>query len=124
MKAFADEYVTKAVCSVENIDVCSDEEKAAIKAIEAKSDAELKEAATKVADEIKAEMKSMDDYINKLQDEYEKRDNEHNEKLRSIKKEGNFKILNQILAKRKIPNPMTGAEDPMDDDDDLSGGEL
>ena len=33
MKAFADEYVTKAVCSVENIDVCSDEEKAAIKAI-------------------------------------------------------------------------------------------
>ena len=80
LKAFADEYVTKPVCSIMNLDVCSDDEKAEIAAVEAQTDAELTAAALKIKESTKAEEKKFEAYLEELQDKYMMEEAKHQAK--------------------------------------------
>jgi len=123
MKAFADEHATKPVCSLFNTDPCTDEEKADIAAVDGKSDEELLAAATKIAELAKAEEKEFDKFVQNLQEEYEKKTNEHNAALDKIKTENKYKFIAMTMKKRNIKSPLDQDDDD-DDDDDMTGGEL
>jgi hypothetical protein len=129
MKAFADENVTKLACSIFNQDACSDAQKAEIEAVDAKSDDELLKTAQEIADLTKAEEKKYEKYIEALQDEFENKTDEHEKTIDAIKVKNNYKVIQQVFAKRGINDP-TKEIDMMDDDDDimdddlLAGGEL
>jgi len=59
LKAFADQFVTKPVCSVFRLEVCSSEEKAQIEAIDAKTDQELLDQAETISKLAKKEEKNI-----------------------------------------------------------------
>jgi len=125
LKAFADEFVTKPVCSISQLDACTEEEKAKIAATEAKSDDELMAAAQAIADLAKEEEKKYDVFVDSLQTQYEQRTKEHNDKMTSITMENDVKYIEQVLKKRNLNSPfrlddLDGLDD--DDDDDLMGG--
>jgi len=122
LKAFADEFVTKPVCSVIKIDHCSEEEKAAITAAEAKTDEELQESAKAVGKLANAAEDEFDAAVNEIQEQYEKLSNEFSGAVEKIKKENNYKFIVQVMRKRKVKVPdFDGFDDedkPDDDDDD------
>lgn len=130
MKAFADENVTKPACSIFNQDACDDAQKAAIQAVDAKPDDELIQTAQEIADATKAEEKKYEQYIEKLQDDFEKFTDEHEKAIDDIKAKHNYKVIQQVFAKRGIKDPIKEMDDDddddlMDDDDDMmAGGEL
>jgi len=127
LKAFADENVTTAKCSIFNIDVCSDIEKADIALIDAKSDQELLDAAEKISTLAKLEDKMFESFVDKIQKEYEQKTKEHNAIIDKIKAENNFKLVEMVLKKRNIKNPFKNIDeddDDDDDDDDMLEGEL
>lgn len=120
LKEFADEFVTKPICSIFNSATCSDEEKADIAAVEAKSDDELKAAAEKIAELAKEANKEFEAFLEKLNEQYETEEANHNAKIATIKEEHKFKFIQQVFAKRGIASPIDMAED----DDDMMGDEL
>lgn len=120
LKEFADEHITKPICSIFNMDACSDDEKAAINEIDAKSDEDLLQAANVIADLAKEANAEFEAYLERLNEEYEKEEAKHNEKIAKIKEDHKFRYVQQVFAKRGITNPVS-----MDDeDDDDMGGEL
>ena len=121
MKAFADLQVTKPVCSIFNIDVCSDEDKAEIAAIDAKTDEELIATAENIAVLAQEADKEFEAFLERLNKEYEEEERKHNEALAAIKEDNKFKYVQQIFAKRGLENPL---HENVDDDDDMMGGEL
>jgi len=124
LKEFADEHVTKPVCSIFNVEVCSDKEKAEITAMEGKTDKELLDEAKSIADMVKAEEKKFEEFIVEIQMQYELRQEGHDLKLKMIKEKYKYKYLQMIMSKRGITNPVDMMDDDDDDDDDMMGGEL
>jgi hypothetical protein len=129
MKAFADENVTKPACSVFNLDACDDAQKAAIQAVDAKPDDELIQTAQEINDAMKAEESKYEEFIDKLQNDFEKMTDEHQKAIDAIKAKHNYKVIQQVFAKRGIKDPTTEMDfddDDFDDDDDdmMAGGEL
>lgn len=118
LKAFADKHITKPVCSITNLDVCSAEEKAEITAVEAKTDDELLEAALKIVQLTKAEERKFEDFLELLQTQYAEEDAKHQNTIAKIKEDGKFKYISQVFAKRGLPNPMNSIDLDMEDDDD------
>mmetsp|Transcript_32798 Transcript_32798/g.77351 ORF Transcript_32798/g.77351 Transcript_32798/m.77351 type:complete len:247 (+) Transcript_32798:129-869(+) len=119
MKAFADKYVTKPVCSVFKISECSEAEKASIAAVEAKSDDELMEVAHNLSERVQEAEHNFEMEVDKIQKKYEQLTEELNSSLDQIKEESNFKFLQQVMKKRELSMPsMDGDEDIPDDDDD------
>ncbi len=106
------------------MDACSDDEKKAIAAIDAKSDEELLQAAGVIADLAKEANDEFEAYLERLNQEYEIEEAKHNEKIAKIKEEHNFRLVQQIFSKRGITNPSSLEQEDDDDDDDDLGGEL
>ena len=102
LKAFADEFVTKPVCSIYNIGVCSDEEKATIEAVSAKTDEELLAVAKTVAEAEKKLEKEFDDWVEQLQNQFEEFQNAHDAKIKDLKDSNNFGIVSSLLKKRGV----------------------
>jgi len=128
LKAFAEEHVTKASCSVLQTDACSDEEKKEIAEVEGYSDDKLQETVQSIKTKVTEEEKKFEDEVDKLQKLYEDMTNAHNKKMDGIKTEYKFKYVSQIMKKRglKIPDLDNPDDDDDDDDDDdtMTGGEL
>lgn len=130
LKAFADEFVTKPVCSIFNLDACTEEEKAKAAAIDAKTDDELLKAAQAIADLAKEEEEKYDAWVDSLHQQYEERTREYNEKMDAMKEENDYKYIEQVFKKRNLKSPfrLGDIDDLMLDDDDdntdLTGGEL
>jgi len=122
LKEFADEYVTKPICSIFNTDACSDEEKADIAAVDAKSDEELVATAETIAKLAKEADKKFEAFLDRLNQEYEEEERKHNEALAKIKSDNKFKYVQQVFAKRGLDNPLMNNVD--DDDDGMMGDEL
>lgn len=122
LKEFADAHITKPICSIFNMDACSDDEKAAIAEMEAKSDEDLLKTAETIANLAKEANAEFEAFLEKLNEEYEKEEAAHNDKIAKIKEDHKFKYVQQIFAKRGIANPVSVGAD--DDDDDGMGGEL
>ena len=116
--------MTKPVCSIYNEDACSDEEKAAIAVITAKTDDELLEIAKTVKELTRAEEKKFEQFVEKLQEEFEKEQTAFDEELLKIKATHQSGVVNALLKKRGVENPHAGFDfddddDDMDDDDDV-----
>lgn len=132
LKAFADAEVTKPVCSIYQIDSCSEEEKKIIASVEKMDDATIMSKAEAVAKLAKDEEKKYEDALDKLQDEFDRMTEEYNKKVEAVKEENNFKVVQQVIKKRNLKvkglNPDEDDDDDLDDkdedDDDLKGGEL
>merc|ERR1719343_257995 len=123
LKAFADEKVTKPVCSVHNQDPCTDEEKAAIEAVGKLTDDELVEVAKKVFEAEKAANKEFEEILEKLQQTFEEEQEKIDATISALKKETNYGYVSAIMKKRGVANPFSDM-DLDDDDDDLTEGEL
>lgn len=123
LKKFADEHITSPICSIFNLDACSDDEKAEIASVDAKSDDELIAAANHIVKLAEEADKKFQDFLDKLDKEYTEEERKHNEVLASIKKENKFKYVQQVFAKRGLSSPL---HDPIqdDDDDDIPGYEF
>ena len=81
LKEFADAHITKPVCSISNMDVCTDEEKKDIAAAEAKTDEELQAVAATITNLVKAEEKKLDKLIDELQDRFQEIEDAHNDAI-------------------------------------------
>lgn len=114
-------HVTKPVCSIFNVDVCSDEEKADIASVDAKTDEELIATAENIAALATEADKKFEAFLDRLNKEYEEEERKHNEALAAIKEDNKFKYVQQVFAKRGLKNPL---HEDIDDDDDMTGGEL
>ena len=121
MKEFADEFVTKPSCSIFNLDACTKEEKADIAVVEAKTDDELSAIAEKIAKEAKDANKEFEEYLDRLNEEYELQQKKFNDKVDAIKADNKFKYIQQVLTKRGISNSL---KDIDEDDDDMMGDEF
>eukprot|EP00535_Pseudo-nitzschia_heimii_P011743 CAMPEP_0197196012 /NCGR_PEP_ID=MMETSP1423-20130617/32126_1 /TAXON_ID=476441 /ORGANISM="Pseudo-nitzschia heimii, Strain UNC1101" /LENGTH=252 /DNA_ID=CAMNT_0042649775 /DNA_START=483 /DNA_END=1241 /DNA_ORIENTATION=- len=120
LKAFADRYVTKPVCGLSTRDACTDEEKAAIDAVASKSDDELTKTAETVRDLLRSAENDFEEYVERLQVEFEKKQDEHDDRIRSIRAEHDFNVVSTVLKSRGLENPVTSMDfDLLDDDDDI-----
>lgn len=129
LKAFADEHVTKPVCSIYNQDPCTDEQKATIETVGKLSDDELLAIAKKVSETEKAAEKEFDAILENLQKTFEDESQKSEAKIKAVKDDNNFGIVSAIMKKRDINNPFNDMDDDDDDvidddDDDLTEGEL
>jgi CHAD domain-containing protein len=95
---FAKEQLTKVFCSVRNLDVCSDEEKAVIAELRAKSKEELEAIVATVAERMAAASEAYDKAVEEIQEIYESKTQEFNEESEAIRKETSIKLVNQILS--------------------------
>jgi len=116
LKKFADEHITKPVCSIFNADACSDEEKASIASVEAKTDDELRAVAETIRKLSKEANDAFEAFLEELNDRYEQEEDAHNAKLAKLKEDHHFKYVLQAFAKRGIGNPLSQDEHAADDD--------
>lgn len=89
-------------------------------------DATMVSKAEAIAKMAKDEEEKFEQAIDKLQDEYDRLTEEFNTKVETIKKENNFKFLEQVMKKRSLKvKGLDPDKDDDDDDDDLKEeGEL
>ena len=114
MSIFAKEYVTKPVCNINHVEVCSPEEKSDFESVVSMSDTKLTETIQYISDSVSVEEKSFEKAVGKIQKQYEELTEEHSKKLESIKVDYKYTYFIQVLKSRGIKDP-TADED--DDDD-------
>ena len=103
LSAFAKENL-KPSCSPSNIDLCDDEEKAKIESILAMSAEELTGLIKGVDDAVAEADKALEDGIEGLQNMYEQMMQEHDDKIKQVKKDADYKTLKAALATKKPSN--------------------
>merc|ERR1711971_1141481 len=97
--SFAKENL-KPVCSVKNIDLCSDEKKAAIAELQGKTDEELQgiiDEVKKVQEEAEAHLEAE---VEKLQATYEGLLADEDAKIKAAKEESNAGLAKAVLASK------------------------
>jgi len=123
LSEFAKENISKPICSLARMEVCTDEEKKIFAEIEALSDDDISKKAQDLSDAAKAEEKKFDKAVEEIQNQYDELVKANQAALAKLKVESNYKFLAQVMKKRGIADPSSGDDDD-DDDDDMSGGEL
>jgi molecular chaperone GrpE (heat shock protein) len=113
MAAFAKENISTPTCNVFNPENCSDAEKQTITLLKGKTQAELEALAVATEKEVKAEEGIFDKDVEDLQKKFDNMVTAFNEKLEGVKKEHNYKFVEQILS------AMDSAEDKADGGDEL-----
>jgi len=110
LKAFADENL-KPMCSPANIDLCDDEQKAAIEKYQAMSTEDLSaavdEATTKLSDNEALLMEA----IEKLQEKYEELMKEKEEKDKAINDEFGLGYMKAVLAAKEGAEAAKGSDE-------------
>lgn len=96
---FAKQEINKPVCSVGNLDFCSEDDKKAIAEMLKKSKEELLEDEEGVELAIQKAQQELDDFVDEINDLYEQRTNEFNLKVEGIKADSNYKFMKQTLRK-------------------------
>ena len=118
MSIFAKEYVTKPVCNINHVEVCSPEEKSDFESVVSMSDTKLTETIQYISDSVSVEEKSFEKAVGKIQKQYEELTEEHSKKLESIKVDYKYTYFIQVLKSRGIKDPTADEDDNDDDDDD------
>jgi hypothetical protein len=98
LAAFAKENIGTPICNVFKIENCSHEEQQAITLLQGKTQAELEVMAVATENEVKAAEEIFDKDVEQLQKQFDDLVLSFNEKLDVIKKEHNYKFVEQILA--------------------------
>lgn len=111
---FAKENLEKVYCSVRSADTaCSDEEKALIAEIRAKSKEELEAIVESAAERTKAANEKYEAALEELQATYERITSELNDENEAIRTETHLKWVNQILS---LDHPEPADADPSEDE--------
>lgn len=98
---FAKENIGKPVCSIENLDLCEAEQKAAIEALMKKSTEDLEAVVADVDEKMSANQQKYEDGLEELNQTYEKMTKEFNEQNEAIKTGSNYGLVKQVLASKK-----------------------
>lgn len=99
LSKFAKENL-KPVCSVNNIDLCSDEKKALIEKYQAMSEADLKKLVEDDEKKLEDAEKDFQEAVQKLQETYQKLTEDKEETLSKIKEAG-LGLMKAVLASKK-----------------------
>jgi hypothetical protein len=94
---FAKEHISKPVCSVRNLDFCSDDHKNIIKSLKEKSIEELQKIESDVAEAVQTAQEKYDAGLEDLNARYEAIVSEFNTQVDKVREESNFKWVQQIL---------------------------
>jgi cytochrome c556 len=86
------------VCSISNLDICSDEDKATIATLKTKSKEELEAIEAKVTEAVEKAQSDYDAAVEQLQADYEKMTADLNEKQDTLRKESHYKWVVQLLV--------------------------
>lgn len=97
MAKFATDNISKPVCSLANLSICSDEDKAVIADLQKKTREELEATETAVTERLEAAQAEYEKAVEELQANYEKMSADFNTDLETIRKETNFKWVQQVL---------------------------
>ena len=115
LSEFAKENISKPVCSIKNIDVCSDEEKKTIKDLQGKTEEQL----IALNDDYKKKMDDsqakIDKVIDELTEKYEAAMKEYETETANIAKETNNKWVRQVLVDKGVE-----LEEDEDEDDGMA----
>jgi Thioredoxin len=97
LSAFAKEHLSTAVCSVSNLDPCSEEQKTMILELQKKS----KEDLEKITTDVETKLHEMHDKYEKdleaLNEQYEQMTTDLHKANDDVKKSNNYKLVKQIL---------------------------
>mmetsp|Transcript_126301 Transcript_126301/g.363288 ORF Transcript_126301/g.363288 Transcript_126301/m.363288 type:complete len:234 (-) Transcript_126301:6-707(-) len=108
--AWAEEHVTKPICSIYKQENCSPEVKTMIEKLEAMSDDDLEGIVSKVEQRVKEQEAAFDAKVSVIQQQYDKYVKEFNANLDKIKDEFNYKYIEQILDIRHAESSTTDSE--------------
>mmetsp|Transcript_26781 Transcript_26781/g.65124 ORF Transcript_26781/g.65124 Transcript_26781/m.65124 type:complete len:234 (-) Transcript_26781:3594-4295(-) len=97
MSAFAQEKLSKPICSVYNQDHCTKEEAKVIQSLMEMSKEDLEEVMTTVEDQVKAAEDDFDEQVTKIQEAYDALVMDYNSKLDSLKDAYNYHYMEQVL---------------------------
>lgn len=98
LAAFAKEHISKPPCTVSNMDYCDDETKTIINDLRnSKSKEELEKMEAEVLEQVEKENDIFDKEAAKLRQQYEDLVSSLNTKVDKIRKDSNFKWVQQIL---------------------------
>ena len=118
MSSFAKENL-KPMCSLKNIDLCSDEKKAAIEKYKSMSDDKLKEIIDTVNKAKEDSEEQMEEEIQKLQEKYDQLTKDHDARMKEVKDNLDFGLVGSVLRSRGINFDINAEDDDdIDDDDD------
>jgi len=112
LKAFADENL-KPMCSVQNIDLCDEEQKSKIEEFQKLSEEELSKMVTDEEVKLSANEEQLEKEIEKLQAAYENLMKEKEEKDKAIRVDGALGYMKAVLASKQKAS--LEAEDSADD---------
>jgi hypothetical protein len=113
LAAFAKENISNPICNVFKTDHCSDAEKQDITLLQGKTQAELEAMAVATEDEVKAAEEIFDKDVEQLQKQFDDMVKIFNEKLEVVKKEHNYKFVEQILASMESTGANTDGGDEL-----------
>merc|ERR1712032_516071 len=119
---FAKENISKPICSLARLEVCTEEEKNIFADIEKMSDEDITKKAQDLSDAAKAEEKRFDKAVDDIQAQYDELAKANQAALTKLKVDSNYKFLAQVMKKRGIADPSSSDDDDDDDDDDMSAG--
>lgn len=111
LSEFAKENISKPVCSVRNVEYCSDDEKAIISSLRTKSREELEIVEGTVAESVQAAQATYDEALEELTARFEEITNTFNGAIDVIRGETNYKWVQQILS--ESGDEETGANDEL-----------
>jgi hypothetical protein len=100
LSAHAKTFIDKPICSVRRIDACSDDDKKIIQDLQALSNEDLEAVAQKVADRVQLEEAVFQEQVEEIQQKYDALVKVFNDKLDAIKKEFNYKYVEQVMGDR------------------------
>lgn len=98
LSEFAQEHISKPVCSIHNLDVCDDKTKMDIERLSKLSLDEL----SKMKEEVESTLSSLEETfeakVDELEEQFMKLEEAHGEMVEKVKKDANYGILRQILT--------------------------
>ena len=108
---FAKETLSKPMCSVYNIDACSDEEKLIIAELEAKPLQDLEATLQEVDSASDAEAKAFDEVVANLTAQYEEASASWTAKVEELRLKSNYPLVKAVVNKKKEVDPDTVVDD-------------
>ena len=110
LSTFAKEHISSPPCNVKNLDACKEKERKVLTELLAKSRDELDVMEEKVDAQVAAIEEDYDTKIAEIQAQYAKVVTEYNNELDRVRRETNYKWLQQVLQHLDEKEGATGDE--------------
>lgn len=98
LSKFANEHISTMPCSLRNLDACDNATKKLIGKLQTKSQDDLEKLEKGVLDQVRLEQTKFDKVANEIQKQYEELTTNFNAKIDKLRKESDFKWIQQVLS--------------------------